>query len=173
MILTPRSKSMRLNFLQRSQWHNASSGNSGIQPPSFTTTLSLASRPSGTSSFGMFGMEQSCKVRSFSHWAFSASSCLLISLRAVTFFFISSASSFLPSFISIPMRADSFFVSERLLSSFCWASRRRRSVSMTSAMASSAFSKCFFFNPLITRSVSSFMSLSVSMCCKFKKSDTY
>ena len=42
MILTPRSKFIRLYFLHKSQWQSASSGKSGICPPSLTTTLSEA-----------------------------------------------------------------------------------------------------------------------------------
>ena len=61
-------------------------GRFGISPPSLTTTLSLASLPSGTSSFGMLGIVQSLATRSFSACAFVSSSCLFTSLREDTFF---------------------------------------------------------------------------------------
>ena len=119
VILTPRSKSMRLYFLQRSQWHKASSGSCGITPPSFTTTLSLASFPSGTSSAGMLGMLHNKTVNSCSASAMSVCNCLSFSLYTATLAFTSSASCVLPSFISMPICFDMLFASCLFLSNFC------------------------------------------------------
>ena len=135
----------------------------GITPPSFTTILSVASFPSGTSSAGILGMLHSNVANSFSASSICNCNSLSFSLYPDTFSFTAFASSALPSFISIPICFDSRLTSCLFLSNFCCASRLRLSVSRTFFIASSAPLKCFFSNPLITRSVSSPMSLSVSI----------
>ena len=119
VIFTPRSKSIRLNFLQRSQWHIASSGRFGFSPPSLTTTLSEASFPSGTSSQGIFGIVRRRSINFCCISFNSRSSNFDSSFNAATLSFIAFASSFLPSFIRAPIWAAFFLPSWSSLSSFC------------------------------------------------------
>ena len=75
VIFTPRSKSIRLYFFASSQCGSFASAFSGlrVQLPTvsvpshsfrllFTTILSSAATPSGTSSYGMFGIVQSSSL---------------------------------------------------------------------------------------------------------------
>ena len=93
----------------------------------------------------------------------SACSVLLVSFISDTCFFVASASSFLPSFISIPMDFDREFTSARFLSNRFCVARLLLFNSSTWAIVSFAFWKCFFSKPAITRSVSSVINFNVSI----------
>ena len=129
----------------------------------FTTQLSSAQAPSGTSSYGMLGIWQSFVVSSFSAFSISAFRSSLAVFISATLAFTASASSFLPCFMRPPISAASFLASDRFLSNCVCAARRFLSVSITSAMASRAPAKRFFSRPAITRSVSSVISFNVSI----------
>ena len=163
VIFTPRSKSIRLYFLASSQCGSASLGSSVSIPPIFTTTLSSAPLPSGTISYGMFGMAQSCAVSSSCAWSMASCNALLVSLSRATSVLMDSASSFLPCFINAPICAASFLLSDKLISNWVCASRRFLSVANTLSIASLAPGKCFFSRPLMTHSVRSLMSFNVSI----------
>ena len=93
----------------------------------------------------------------------SSSSTTVCFLISATRALAASASSFLPSFISMPMLFEMFFTSESRLSSSDCAALRLLSNSRTFSMASRAPAKCFFSKPRITVSLSSVICLIVNM----------
>jgi len=149
-------------FLAKSQWGTASEDKTGIVPPLRSTILSSAPFPSGTDSSGRLGIITS------SSWIFSSASfnsvlyTAELSFKDATSSLAAAASSFLPSFIRLPMDLDKEFIFANVLSNivcelFRWVSR-----SIIWSIMSLA-SKCFLANLRTISSLFSFITLSVSI----------
>ena len=168
---------MRLYFFASSQCGTLASLFSGlhvqlptVSSPSthslrldFTTQLSSAHLPSGTSSYGILGIWHRAVMRSFSACAFCSSRAFDCSFISATRALAFSAASLSPAFISFPISAAAFFCSASRASFCCCVSRRRLSMARTLSIASRAPLKFFFSRPLMTRSYSSVISFSVSI----------
>ena len=125
------------------------------QLPMVTAKLSSALAPSGTMSYGIFGIVSSSLVCASSASDNFTSYSAICALRAPVCALAASASSRLPCAMSAPMDLLILFISAAAASFCCCAALRSASRRSTSSIASAAPAKCFFSKPAITRALSS------------------
>ena len=104
---------MPLNFSIISVWYGTSKSGTTGSPNLSSSTFSLSSFPIGTDGSIIFGITIILFLISSAVLFSSAVSSSILSFPAATFALISSASSFLPSFISPPIFFDKLFFSAR------------------------------------------------------------